>query len=89
MTQAIERTVMDPKIHPLEDFVWQELEHGHVIDAPILAVALGFSFAPKTPLKAYHVVANDVLKLLLKAGRLVRTPDGWYVAAPGVHDYAS
>jgi hypothetical protein len=79
------RTNADP--HPLEASVLAIFRDHPAQDAGTLAPAMaGCTYFPGRPagMKAYRVVAEDVLGYMLDQGKLFRDEHGWYrvVGAP-------
>ena len=70
-------------LHPLGPFVMEAFADEPCHDAIKIAVLLGAPMESAKGLKAYKVVAEDVLEVLRKQGLLVRDEVGWYRSVVG------
>lgn len=64
--------------HPLADLVLSAFEGSRGHDRVTIADFLGAPTRPPKGLRAYLVVAEDVLLCLEKSGELYRSPEGWF-----------
>ena len=70
-------------LHPLALIVMEAFADEPCHDAIKIAVHLGAPMGSPKGVKAYKVVAEDVLEVLRKQGLLVRDEVGWYRSALG------
>lgn len=74
--------------HPLADWVLDLMSRERYMDEAKLSCAMAGCAVLKVPrssrdgMKAYLLVAEDILGNLLRRGELIQTEAGWYVIPP-------